>query len=160
MRKDPNRILRGAAFWAAVVVAGGTVVAALVNRPAAPSPAVQGRITAPLSGRKVPSVFTVEGTLSAIPRGRHVWVAVKIGNSLWPKDPEITAAHQRWNLELDQSASPSGGRFSLVLIMVDKKGQSFIENWLEDGRKGKGYPGISDIPGASQLDVVSDLIRE
>lgn len=142
----------------AVIIAAGGVIAALIER--APEPDASGEILIPQNGERVARSFTVEGTLSDIPDDRHVWVAVQIGNLLFPKEPEIPSADKHWSQDVVEGGNPAEGEFSVVLLTVDDNGHRVIEEWLGRGREGEGSPGLSTIPGSSKLDVVSGLVLE
>jgi len=108
----------------------------IVNPNGSPPPILQpaGKIESPKSGDPVSRSFEVKGTLSGIPPDHHVWLAVQIGNLLWPKDPEIPSQNQYWTQKVAEGGSPPGGKFSLVLFMVDAAGNKEIEKWFSDGQ--------------------------
>jgi D-alanyl-D-alanine carboxypeptidase len=120
------------------------------------SPPPAGRFLAPKSGEQVTQVFTVEGSLSAIPSGHHVWVAVQIGDLLWPKT-EVPAQTQHWTRPIHEGGAP-GESFSLALLMVDATANDQILAWLDNGQRTGDYPGISRVFGSVQLDAVRDLV--
>jgi hypothetical protein len=116
-----------------------------------------GQILSPESGQRVPRAFRVEGTLSDIPADHHIWLAVQIGNLLWPKEPEVPSQDYHWSQRIVEGGDPPGGRFSLALLMADSHGHRIIKEWIEDGRFTGDWPGLIDIPGA-KLHVVQDLV--
>jgi len=122
-----------------------------------PLPPPAGQILSPESGHGLASTFTVEGTLSAIPGDHHVWIAVQIGNLLFPKEPEIPPQDEHWVQKVVEAGQP-GTRFSLVLLMVDASGQRVIEDWLARGRTGGGYAGFANVSGSVRLDAVTGLV--
>ena len=152
-----------AAIIAALI--GGVFVLMSGGNGDSPGPAVQktphttpiGKILAPRHGTRVTRSFGIEGTLSGIPAGNHVWAAVQVGNLLFPKEPEIPARDRRFAQALVQTAGLPEGRFTLVLLLVDSKGHAEIEAWLDHGRRSGDFPGLARISGASRLDVVRDL---
>jgi hypothetical protein len=115
-----------------------------------------GQILSPESGQRVPRAVRVEGTLSDIPTEYHIWLAVQIGNLLWPKEPEIPSKDYHWSQRIVEG-DPPGGRFSLALVMVDSHGQRIIKEWIKDGRSTGDWPGLFDISG-TKLHVVQDLV--
>lgn len=143
----------------ALIGAGGAIIAAALisgvfstpNEPA-------GRIASPTTSQRVARAFTADGTLAGIPRDKHVWLAVQIGNLVFPKEPEIPAADQHFAQQVVEAGSPPDGRFSLVLLMVDADGQRTIQEWLRRVRGGEDAPGLASIPGSVRLDVVRDLV--
>ena len=115
-----------------------------------------GKILAPKSRARIPQVFAVKGSLSAIPPHHHVRIAVQCGGLFWPKDPEVPAQDKRWTLEVRESGP--GKRFSLALLLVDPKGHEQISAWLEDGQQNGDYPGLGAVPGSISLDQVRELV--
>jgi len=117
-----------------------------------------GEITAPKRGSSVPADFTVEGSLSGIPRRQHVWLATQVDDRLFPKPPELSAQDREFVQDVVEAGGPGGIRFSLVLLMVDNAGQQQIEDWVERGGATRDFPGIRKISGSVRLDVVSRLV--
>ena len=116
-----------------------------------------GKILAPKSNAQVAQLFTVNGSLSAIPEGHHVRIAVQRSGLFWPKDPELPAQDQRWRLQIRESGS--GRRFSLALLLVDKEGNKQISEWFEIGLQNGDYPGLEEVPGSiSPLHAVRELV--
>ena len=151
-------------IWAAVTVlvaligAVAVIIAARVGKPAPPATAAPaGRILSPQSGEQLPRSFAVEGELSAIRRDHHVWIIGQVGNLLFPKEPEIPSQDRRWSQEVVEAGVSPGGQFALALLMVEAEGQRAIEDWLNRGKRGDGFPGLERIPGSVKLDVVRDL---
>jgi hypothetical protein len=130
----------------------GLVAVVLLDRDAGSS----GRIRSPERGQRIGPRFRVEGDLSMIPRGHHVWLAIRDGELLFPSEPEIAAQDGRFTAELTLARIPERP-FSLVLALVDARGQRAIEYWLLQGGLGEGYPGFAVIPGCKRLDAVLDL---
>ncbi|MBZ5647543.1 MAG: hypothetical protein LAN37_10000 [Acidobacteriia bacterium] len=135
----------------------GLIVSAIVQRPHPQPPRPSGSITAPLPGQRVSAIVGVEGKLSGIPGQHHVWLAVQVGNSLWPKEPEVPHRHQHWRREIVEAGLPREGKFSLVLIMVGPKGQADIEQWVQRGHRTNDWPGLTQVTDGEQLAVVGDL---
>jgi hypothetical protein len=79
-----------------------------------------------------------------------------VGNLLFPKEPNIPSRDQSWSQQVYQGGDDPG-RFSLVLLLVNRKGQREIAKWLRAGEAGAGYPGFTVIPGSAKLDTVTDL---
>jgi len=116
-----------------------------------------GKILAPKSCALVAQLFTVNGSLSAIPEGHHVRLAVQRSGLFWPKDPELPAQDQRWRLQIRESGS--GRRFSLALLLVDDKGHEQISEWFEAGQDNGDFPGLEAVPGSiSSLHDVRELV--
>jgi hypothetical protein len=133
---------------------GATPTAARNPSPAEPAGGdPEGRILSPRRGR-LSRTFTVQGSLSDIPRDRHVWLAVQIGNLLTPKEPEIPSQDRRWAVDVVEGGRRPGERFGLALLMVDVVGQREIERWRRRGRRSGSFPPFERIQGSAKLDVV------
>ena len=142
----------------ALIGAIAVITAARVGKPAPPATAAPaGRILSPQSGEQLSHSFAVEGDLSAIPGDHHVWIVGQVGNLLFPKEPEIPSQDRRWSQEVVEAGAPPGERFVLALLMVEAEGQRAIEDWLNRGKRGEGFPGLERIPGSVKLDVIRDL---
>src|SRR5262245_54273185 len=51
---------------------------------------VNGKITAPTPGSPVGTTFDCAGTVSNLEAGVHIWLAVEVKGSLWPKEADLT----------------------------------------------------------------------
>jgi hypothetical protein len=114
-----------------------------------------GKIRAPTDRQHVSRSFTAKGTLSGIPQDRFVWLAVQVNDLLWPKQQISPAQDGSWVREVYEGGTTK--RFSLVLLMIGDEGQNQIEQWIHHGESTSDWPGLENIPDASQLDVVVDL---
>jgi hypothetical protein len=117
---------------------------------------VSGRILNPGRAGEVTQRLRVEGELSSVPHGRHVWLAFGVRGLLYPAEPELHGGDGRFALNIN--AETPEEPFSLVLMLVGTKGQRAIEYWLLEGGLGEGFPGFDRIPGASELDRVQGLL--
>jgi hypothetical protein len=117
-----------------------------------------GKILAPEKGAQVTQAFTVEGSLSAIPKDHHVRIAVQSSGLYWPKDPELPAQAQSWKVEIRESGP--GKRFSLALLLVDPEGHEEISKWRVRGQQNGDYPGFRAVPGSISLHEVRELVLE
>ncbi|MGD0166809.1 MAG: hypothetical protein ABSC51_05900 [Gaiellaceae bacterium] len=149
---------------AVVILAGGVAVIVILlfaiwARPFAATGRAGGKIANPSDGLRVGPELRVEGELSAIPRGYHVWLMLRVGGLLFPREPEIAPRDGRFAIELDLE-DELVGPFSLVLMLVGARGQRVIEYWLLEGALGEGFPGFVRIPSAGELDTVHELLPE
>ncbi|MGA9762038.1 MAG: hypothetical protein WBQ14_06425 [Gaiellaceae bacterium] len=116
---------------------------------------VSGRILRPGRGGVVTQPLRVEGELSSVPRGHHVWLAFEVRGLLYPVEPEPHG--DDGHFAFDATSKSPEEPFSLVLMLVGTKGQRAIEYWLLEGGLGEGFPGFDRIPGVSELDRVQGL---
>jgi hypothetical protein len=160
----------GIPILVAIIGAAAVIIPPLLDEEA-PEPGAAGDIVSPTKSQDVPNAFSVEGTLSAIPPDHHVWVAVQIGNLLFPKEPEIPSQDRRFSQEVVEDEVRAGSRFDLALLMVDSEDHREIVAWLMSGRRAEGesdaeesngYQGLKneDIPGRVKLAVVRDLVMK
>jgi hypothetical protein len=118
---------------------------------------VSGRFFPPGAEREGERPLRVEGELSPVPHGHHVWLAFEARGLLFPVEPELHASGGRFAAEI--AADPPSGPFSLLLVLVGAKGQRAIEYWLLEGGLGEGFPGFDRIPGSAEIDRVrGDLL--
>jgi hypothetical protein len=89
-----------------------------------------GTITFPRDGAHVRQTLMTEGTLANISDEDRVWLAVRVGNRLYPKPPEINPNETHWSRDLVEAGQLPEERFSLVLLRVGSEGQGQIEDWL------------------------------
>lgn len=159
---DGNRVAHIIAVVVAVIGASGLITAALIEAgvlfPHHHDPA--GSIQTPVEGSRVGREFTVAGRLSNIPAGDHIWLAVQVGNLLYPKEPGIEPTGERFSEQIVEGGSPPGGRFSLLLLRVDEEGQASVESWLSALREGKEPSGLVVVPGSEVLGTVANLHLE
>ena len=150
------------AIVSALISAAAVITVALINKEKWDTDAVipAGEILRPVDDENVGRSFQVSGELSGIPEGGHIWLAVEVNNTLWPKEPEISASDRRFSKQIIEGGSYPDGVFTLSLLLVSSEGQAAIEEWLENGRNTGEYPGLEDIPGSARLDVVDGLRLE
>ena len=115
---------------------------------------VSGHILPP---EEVPPL-RVEGEISPVPIGHHVWLALEVRGLLFPVEPEVHPVAGRFALQ--PASQVPDEPFSLVLVLVGAKGQRAIEYWLLEGGLGEGFPGFDRIPGSSELDRVRGPLLE
>ena len=89
--------------------------------------------------------------LEAIPTDHHVWLAVQVGDLLWPRKG-VPANAVRWSTTVYDETPRENLR--VVLLLVDDPGNTTLEGWLARGEASGDWPGVSadEIPGAISLD--------
>ena len=119
---------------------------------------VKGRILPTEADHALGQPLRIEGELSPVPHGHHVWLAFEVQGLLFPLEPELSTGGGRFALEI-ASKAPSEP-FSLALVLVGAKGQRAIEYWLLEGGLGEGFPGFDRIPGSTEIDRVQGFLLE
>jgi hypothetical protein len=157
-----SRESKNVALIGALIGLIGAIVGALIVAGKLPPPThdPSGTIESPTQGSRIAREFTVSGTLSHIPKDEHVWIAVQVGNNLYPKEPEIDSSSDHFSEQIVEGGNPSGGRLAVVLLKVEPEGQSKVEDWLSALRRGEEPPGLATIPGAQVLDAVASIRLE
>lgn len=121
--------------------------------------ATSGVIKAPADGSAVDRHIIAEGNVLSLPESAWLWLVVEIGELKWPKEPGVFVSGNSWTGEAYEGGQPPGGKFSLCLYVVDKKGHKQIKNWIRDGHRTGSYPGISVIKDARRLDCIQLSLR-
>ena len=109
---------------------------------------VSGQITLPINGYQVAPRFKIEGTISNLPDGYHLWIAVRKGNLMWPKEPEAFVIGTNWGTTISEN---SRGEYSLILLAVNSDGHNNIMEWIRIGNETSHFPGYISIPGSQSL---------
>ena len=114
---------------------------------------INGNITNPEEGQRVTDRIEVGGTLSAsLPINHHLWIVVRRGNLLWPKEPEVFVTGNSWESTVFEGGR---GQFRLVLFLVNEEGQREIRDWLRVGTDTGHFPGLESISRSFALDAVN-----
>ena len=138
------------ACWVAWTVAGIVLFVLSVNVVAQKLPV--GKIEGPQQGQAVTRTFQVNGIISDLPQGHSLWLAIQVGDLIWPKEPKITPTAAKWFATISEGGSPPNGRFSVVLLATSPSATTELEKWFRRG----DFAGISKhkIPGMTALDEV------
>lgn len=122
------------------------LVLAVLLWPQAHAQALSATIDQPSSGARVAGPVEARGTISGnLPAGTQLWIVVKQGDLMWPKDPPVTVVGQNWSKTVDVGGR---GRYALVLMLVGKKGREQIARWIRHGMATHSFPGLAQIQGA------------
>jgi hypothetical protein len=119
----------------------------------------EGQIITPKEGQEVIERIDARGTISSLPEGSHLWLAVRKGSLIWPKEPEVFIAGTSWSATIYEGGTPSGGKFTLVLYIVDSKGHTEIGEWLQIGNATSSFPGLKRITGSKALHAIELRMR-
>ena len=102
---------------------------------------LSGRIIFPPHGERVERRFRVEGTV--LGKYRHLWLVEQIGQSYWPKEPELMPQNGRWRGEVNEGGWPPGGKFKVLLVDVSDAVCNRFQEWLAKGHRTGNYPGLT-----------------
>lgn len=156
-RYGPAAITALAVIVAAVIGAVGLWIV----RPQPPPPpacvlppgtGVRACIETPQANDVVSGSFVVDGRLAGVPDGSHIWVATKIGDLVWPKEPEVPIG-PAFDVTVVEAGQRTDEGFSIVLLLVDAQRHRAIEEWLSKPDK----PGLSLGEGIQMLASVANL---
>lgn len=121
------------------------VALAMLVWPQARAQALSATIAQPANGARVAGQVEVMGTLSGpMPADTRLWIVVRQGDLMWPKDPPVDVIGQNWSKSVDLGGR---GRYSLVLMLVGKEGQEQINAWIRHGMETHSFPGLTRIRG-------------
>jgi len=109
-----------------------------------------GQIRTPVDDQGVGSQFPATGSID-LPNGVVGWVAVRIGQLYWPKEPPINRSGN-WQITVFEGGSAR--RFGLVLIAVDSSVNQDIERWFDRGLQTGSWPGMTLASRSILLDSV------
>jgi len=97
----------------------------------------------------------------ALRADHHLWLAVEIGDFMWPKEGEIIVAGDgTWEAVAFEGGNPPDGRFSLSLYATTSEAAVRIQQWINRGKMSDSYPGIRDLPGCRRIAGVNLRLRQ
>lgn len=129
-------------------------VLAILLWPQAHAQSLSATIEHPSEGARVAGQVEARGTLSGtLPANTELWIVVKQGDLMWPKDPPVDVIGQNWSKTVDLGGR---GRYSLVLMLVGKAGQEQITRWIRHGMATHSFPGLARIQGVVLAQVSID----
>ena len=115
-----------------------------------------GSIDNPSVGGAVDPQFLVSGRISLAKDEQHGWVAVKKGQSYWPKEPPINVRSGKWEMTVYEGGV--SGNFELVLLAVENETNDRIQKWFYNGLRTGKYPSMMIGDNAIILDQKSMYI--
>ena len=110
----------------AIIVALIGFVGVWIFGPKSPPLVMAGKIQSPKEGTTVESKFSAKGTLENIPDETFVWLAIKIGDDIWPKK-EIQNKDQTFIETIEEYGDTD--TFNLVLIALNLETNKKINEW-------------------------------
>lgn len=143
-------------FW---LIAGVVLVAVSAAVPAQKSPV--GVIERPAAGATVSSPVQLAGSISDLPKGHSLWLAVRKGDRFWPKPPALTPAYGKWIGTVTEESTFTGSTLSIVLVAASPAATTSLHQWFKGGRSGTHFPGLSasEIKGLEILTEVPVLLK-
>jgi hypothetical protein len=119
---------------------------------------VQGEISKPNPGQLVDDVILCSGWAEGIGSALHLWLAVEIKGSIWPKEGEIFLDNNAsWRKTIHQEGA--GDSFSLSLFVANKKANRKIRAWLDESDESGDYQKMQRFPGLRRVARVDGLHR-
>ncbi|SMO45188.1 hypothetical protein [Fodinibius sediminis] len=118
-----------------------------------------GEIAEPHPNQVTKSSIACSGWVEGLGADLHLWLAVEIDNSIWPKEGEIFVDDDgSWYKSIHDVGSE--GPFSLSLFVADKKANKRIRAWLDERDQAGDYPELHRFPGLRRIDRVDGLRHE
>lgn len=106
-------------------------------------------IDSPKNNAQVAGPIEMTGSIKGtVPADAQLWVVVRRGNLMWPKDPEVFVVGETWSKTVNDGGR---GRFSLVLFLVGKEGQAQISDWIDHGVRTGDFAGLTRIKDSTAL---------
>jgi hypothetical protein len=132
--------------------------ASSVDRPVEKDPydKVTGAIRAPRRNGKVGRTITCSGVVSGMRRELSLWLAVEVGDRVWPKEAAVTPDRQgKWRATIFEDGATK--TFAISLFAADGATDRRLRRWLESGRQAGSYGELRSLPGTRRLDRVDGL---
>jgi hypothetical protein len=118
-------------------------------------PVTWAEIEYPDSQQVVERTIKCHGSAKGIPKNMHLWLAVEERTFIWPKENEIFVIDGQWKGKIYEDGVAD--QFAISLLMADSKAHTFIQNWLDAGRRGEGYSTLTGVEGATRIARVDKL---
>ncbi len=119
---------------------------------------VEGTIETPRQGQVVDTTFTCSGFVAGWKPGLHLWLGVESGDSLWPKEGEISVRDDgSWSRTIFEQGNTE--LFSLSLWVVDAKGDRYIRRWFKKCIRIQDYPQMCKTPNMRRVTMNTNLHR-
>jgi hypothetical protein len=151
-------------FWTAIIGAVGTIAAALITGLFSRQASVRnksydkvtGSISEPQPNDSVPRTLKCSGVATGMQSGLSLWLAVEVGDLVWPKESKLVPDHQnKWSATVFEDGATQS--FAIALYLSDSTVDRRIEKWLEAGRSTGTYTDLRGIPGARRIARVDGL---
>ncbi|GEM_PF-2094991 len=89
-------------------------------------------------GSVVPSNCIVTGTAAGLQPGLHLWLAVEVGASMWPKEGEVAVqADGTWTKSIFEEGDTD--EFALSLYVLDSAADRLLRNWFKQSDREGHY---------------------
>ena len=120
--------------------------------PSAVPPRNVANIESPEDDAKVEAKIIAKGKISQQPLNGHLWLALRHGGLIWPKDPEVPGTGTDWTVMVYEEGTPLDGKLTLALYLVQDDGDQWIRAWLSIGNATGTFPGLRKIPSSRLVD--------
>lgn len=108
-------------------------------------PTITGKIESPSDDAEVSEEVMVRGSLSTEALSdAHLWIAVRKGDVMWPKDPAVEVVDGAWETTIYEGGR---GPYSIVVYLVSNEGHQEIQAWVKKGQETGEWPGFTTFKG-------------
>ena len=119
----------------------------------------RGVIDSPKEGEDVGRMIECSGKAECITPNIHLWLAVEINGSIWPKGDEIEVDRtERWKSTVFEDGATRN--FSLTLFVANDQANDDIKRWMQNGYNYNNFEKLSWIWGMNRLYRVDGLRRK
>jgi Domain of unknown function (DUF4062) len=117
---------------------------------------VTGSFSKPRPNSKVGRTIECSGVVKGLQPGSNLWLAVEIGDLVWPKEAKVLPRDNKWSAPIFEDGATK--QFSVSLLVADATADARLRKWLEAGLKAGGkYSELRGIPGTRRLARVDGL---
>jgi hypothetical protein len=110
----------------------------------------------PQPNEAVGRTIQCSGVVSGLQPGLNLWLAVEVGNRVWPKENKVLPdVNNKWCVTIFEDGVTE--KFALSLFVADTSADRRIKAWLEAGRRTGTYTELTGIPGARRLARIDGL---
>jgi hypothetical protein len=120
--------------------------------------AVNGTIDSPEDDQTVQARFTAHGTVRDVGKHVRLWLAVEVGDEIWPKEGRVALdVRGDWSHTVFEDGAFE--QFALSLFAVNREADQTLQAWLDRSIREGVYPAIRRPPGARRVHRVERLRR-
>ena len=117
---------------------------------------VFARFAEPQPNESVGRTFQCSGVVTGLQPGLNLWLAVEVGNLVWPKETKVLPdENNKFCVTIFEDGVTD--QFAVSLFVADRSADRRIKEWLEAGRRTGKYSELPGIPGARRLARIDGL---